>query len=144
MTFDPWQVLAALPEITQGEHALASGVLGLYFKDLQTILLRKGLLQAERRSTLAHELAHYVLGHEACLDRRRAILQETEAEFLAARWMVTLEDLAEAEAWGHALCEIAEELWVDVPMLVARRCGLTLEERAFVDARVSARDEGAA
>lgn len=144
MTFDPWCALAALPEITQGEHELQEGVLGLYFADLQTIILRKGLLQAQRRCTLAHELAHYVLGHTACLDRRSALQQETEAEFVAARWMINLDDLAAAEAWGRSLCEVAEELWVDIPMLLARRYGLTVQERAEVTARVWARDEGAA
>jgi Zn-dependent peptidase ImmA (M78 family) len=94
--------------------------LGRYYPADAAILLRKGLTQTERRCTLAHELAHHRLGHTGTCDPATSSRQEAEADALAARWLITLEDLADAELWGRHPSEVAEELWVDVRMLRAR------------------------
>lgn len=139
---DPWAVLAALPEITLGEHEL-HGALGLYFDDLKTIILATGLLQVQRRCTLAHELAHFRLGHTACADRRSARRQEVEAEVIAARWLIPLEALVRARLATAHPAELADELWVDVPLLDARLASLTRDEERTLEQRVRA-CEGAA
>lgn len=141
--FSPFAELRGTPQVTLGFHELGK-LKGLYYDDLKTIVLRKGLLQAERRCTLAHELAHHRLGHTACHDRRGTRLQEVEAEVVAARWLIPLEAYVRARLWSHHDGEQAEELWVDVPMLHARREGFTEAERAYVEARLRGREWEAA
>ena len=84
--------------------------------------------QAQRRSTLAHELAHLELRHgPGCTER-----EEREAGALAARWLVPLEDLVEASRWARSLGELADELWVDVETVRIRLSTLGDAERAKV------------
>lgn len=130
--FHPWRALRARPEITVGYHDLGEHA-GMYLAELDVILLNRSLLQVERRCTLAHELAHRRLGHSACYDRKSARLQEVEAEVVAARWLIPLEAYLQARLWSPYVCEQAEELWVDVPMLNARRDGFTKDERTYID-----------
>ena len=104
-------------------------VAGLTCWRTRTITLDRGLLQAERRSTLAHELEHVRRGPvpEAYWPR-----EEIAVEVAAARRMIDLQDLGEALAWGLNLHEVADELWVDVEMLQARLDHLTGDERAYL------------
>lgn len=74
--------------------------------------------QAERRSTLAHELEHIRRGHHGC----QPPAVEASVEHHAARRLIPdVHALADALVWarGH-LGEAADELWVDVPTLRAR------------------------
>lgn len=135
--YHPWRALRALEAMTQGWHDIPT-VDGVLFTDLQTVLLRRGLLQAERRCTLAHELAHHHLGHTGCSDRRSLRRQELEAEIIAARWLIPIDDYIRARLWSRDEHEQAEELWVDVPILRARAESLTIEERTTVQDAVRA------
>lgn len=140
MTFHPWRLLRRLPHVTVEPADLGGGLSGCYFPDLDVILLDRRLLQVERRCTLAHELAHRHLGHGPCHDRRSMRRQELQAEALAARWLVDLDALVDAQIWGRSVDEIADELWVDVPILRARIRSLSDAERDYVNGKVAARE----
>lgn len=137
MTFHPWRLLRSQEWMTLGYHDLDL-LDGAYFADIQTVMLRRGMLQVERRCTLAHELAHHHLGHAGCRDRKAAVLQEIEADAVASRWLIDVEALVRARLWSPDEHVQADELWVDVRMLRARRESLTRDERLYVQSRVCA------
>lgn len=110
-------------------------VAGLTCWRSKTITLDRGLLQAERRSTLAHELEHVRRGPVPG-NRFFAAREETLVEREAARRMIDIRDLGEALAWAHDLHEAADELWVDVELLRARLDGLHPSERAYLRRRL--------
>lgn len=128
----PWRELRDSPATARSaKWTLQSGHLTCWAT--RTITLDKGLLQAERRSTLAHELEHVRRGPvpEAYWPR-----EEITVEVEAARRMIDLHDLGEALAWGHSLHEVADELWVDVELVQARLDHLTSNERAYLRRRL--------
>lgn len=141
-SFHPWRALRSMETMTFGWHELAD-VDGVLFGDLQTVLLRKGLLQVERRCALAHELAHHLLGHGGCGDRRSLLRQELDAEAVASRWLIPIAALADAQLWSPHESEQAEELWVDVAALRARLQHLHPAERGYLRRRESMREETA-
>ncbi|PWJ22817.1 uncharacterized protein DUF955 [Branchiibius hedensis] len=106
------------------------GVLGSTDCEARTIYLQRGLTQAQRRSTLAHELAHAVdpSSLEHCVDQA------------AVRQLIPLQRLADALAWSQDEYELARELWVDVPTVRVRLEGLTEDERDEIERRVAALD----
>ena len=108
-------------------------VAGLTCWRSKTITLDRGLLQAERRSTLAHELEHVRRGPvpEWHWAREEAIVERE-----AARRMIDIRDLGEALAWSHDLHEAADELWVDVELLRARLDSLHPSERHYLKRRL--------
>ena len=84
--------------------------------------------QAKRRCTLAHELAHIELGHtDGCTPR-----EDVAADRLAARRLIDMHRLLDALRWAEDLREVADELWVDEPTLMARLDALTDDERAQI------------
>lgn len=92
--------------------------------------------QAQRRSTLAHELVHderQVFPRDRVLRAR----EEQAVERIAARRLIQLEQLADTLRWTREPREAAAELWVDVPMLVAFVRSLTDEERRWLDERLA-------
>lgn len=128
----PWHRLRSLPEITLEWHD--GGDAGWYDFDTQTISLRRGMNQAERRSTLRHELEHHFRG--PFLER---LLQREEAacELAAARDLVDIRKLGEALAWTQDIHEVADELWVDPALLEIRVARLHPSERAYVKQRLA-------
>lgn len=98
-------------------------------------------LQVERRCTITHELVH----DERRIfptDRVLRAREELRVERIAARRLIALERLVDALVWTRRTEEVAEELWVDVPMLVALVQSLTDRERDWIDAQL--RDRGVA
>lgn len=80
--------------------------------------LHPTMTPAERRSTLAHELVHderQVYPRDVVL----AVKEERTVETIAARRLIDLERLVEVLRWTRNATEAAEELWVDVLMLLA-------------------------
>lgn len=65
--------------------------------------------------------------------------EETAVHEIAARRLIELEDLVDVLRWARHATEVADELWVDVPTLLARVRALTVDERAWVDAQVEDR-----
>lgn len=105
---------------------LPDGVMGV--TDGETIWLRRGLSQRERRCTIAHELEHIDRGLVTRCDSRL----ERELHAAVARQLIPIENLLDVVAWTDSFQEAAEELWVDVDTLMARLDGLTGEERQMI------------
>lgn len=145
MTVNPWRVLrGAWPMTLEWAH-LPAGERGRMYPRLSVMLLDPRLGQAEQRCTVAHDLAHWILDHDTCTDRRSGSRLEVEAEQFAARWLVDIEKYVRALVWAAHDSELAEELWIDRPMLSAWRDCMTDEEQSYVDEhRVDAERWGAA
>lgn len=128
----PWRRLRHTPEITLAWHD--EGDAGWYDFDTQTISLRRDLDQAERRSTLRHELEHHARGTftEADLER-----EEAACELAAARDLIDVRRLGEAMAWSDSLRDVAEELWVDEALVALRIERLHPSERAYLRRRLA-------
>lgn len=77
------------------------------------ISLRQGLPWATRRVTLAHELAHHILGHTPTGDAWMSARQERHADELAAELLISVEDYVRAESLvGCHAGALAQELGV--------------------------------
>lgn len=122
---DDLYTLAAALGVTITEHT--GGPKGHYTHQTRTISLRAGLLDREHRCTLAHELAHAMAGDEptgiAWADAR----MERAADVTAARWLITEDAYAAAEAlYGPHPGALARELGVTLHTLQVWQ---TLHER---------------
>ena len=65
--------------------------------------------------------------------------EELTVERIAARRLVALEQLVDVLCWTRRTEEVADELWVDVPMLVALVQSLTDTERQWIDKQLEQR-----
>lgn len=128
----PWRRLRDLPQIVLEWHE--GGDAGWYDFETRTISLRRGMTQAERRSTLRHELEHHYRGDflERLVER-----EETACELAAARDLIDIRKLGEALAWSQDLDEVADELWVDPALVHIRLRHLHPAERAYLRDRLS-------
>ncbi len=120
------------------EH-LPVGVRGRIVGD--RIEVNRHMLGDERRCTIAHELVHderRVFPTDRVLRAR----EELTVERIAARRLVALEDLVDVLCWTRHTDEVAEELWVDVPMLVTLVQSLSDDERAWIDDELDRRGAG--
>lgn len=106
---DPYQLAEALGVPVLYTRRL-SGSLGV--TDGKRVWLRRGLTQPVERSTLAHELAHILLGHAACQDGRG----EAKADRLAVRLLVSLGEVERELRRCDSIEALAEALGVDVRM----------------------------
>lgn len=97
------------------------------------VYLRKGILQVERRCSLAHELGHRALGHSGQCRHpdaaRIGVRQERDADVWAATRLIELEDLADALCWTSCPDQAAEELWVTRRLLEVRLALMPVSER---------------
>ena len=87
-----------------------TGSLGV--TDGKRIWLRRGLPRAVERSTLAHELAHILLGHTSCQDGRG----EAKADRLAVRLLVSLGEVERELRRCDSVEALADSLGVDMRM----------------------------
>lgn len=106
---DPYQLAEALGVPVLYTRRL-TGSLGV--TDGKRIWLRRGLTRAVERSTLAHELAHVLLGHTSCQDGRG----EARADRLAARLLVSLGEVERELRRCSSIESLADSLGVDVRM----------------------------
>ncbi|WP_183407210.1 ImmA/IrrE family metallo-endopeptidase [Nocardioides marmorisolisilvae] len=95
----------------------------------RVILLERDHPPAQRRSSLAHALAHLDLGHAETPSGWFEQREEVEAEDLAARRLIPLPALARALAWSREPDEVARELGVDDAMLTLRQSRMATDER---------------
>lgn len=137
--YHPWRHLARLAHITvrwTRDDAELDGALGWYYVDANEIVMDDRQTQAERRSTLAHELVHAERRDEPCgsliLDARQELLVSK----MAARRLIPIRALGEALAWSADQDEVADELWVDVSTLKTRLEHLRPAERAYLKRRI--------
>lgn len=119
---DPYQLAEALGVPVLYTRRLA-GSLGV--TDGKKVWLRRGMTRAVERSTLAHELAHLLLGHASCQDGRG----EARADRLAVRLLVSLGDVERELRRCDSIEDLAEALGVDVRM--ARTAVEILCHRAY-------------
>jgi Zn-dependent peptidase ImmA (M78 family) len=134
--FHPWRRLRARPDVEVFYRDLRGRRLAAT-DGAEVIVMSPDLSQAQRRSTIAHELAHIELGHvDGC-----SSAEEEAARQLAARWLVSLDALAEAMAWARSLEELAEELWVDVDTVRTRLAHLHPAERHHLRARLAPQEQ---
>lgn len=133
--YHPWRDLRGRGAVALRWSSLPSPLRAV--TDGACVWMHDRLSQAERRSVLTHELVHLDAGDETCQPEavERAVDQE------AARRLVALDALVDALLWSQDETEMAEELWVDVPTLVARIEGLTEAERDHVEAALARREE---
>ena len=106
---DPYQLVEALGVPVLYTRRL-TGSLGV--TDGKRIWLRRGMTSAVERSTLAHELAHILLGHTSCQDGRG----EAKADRLAARLLVSLGEVEKQLRRCDSMEDLADSLGVDVRM----------------------------
>lgn len=127
----PWRALRALTGWTLHWADLGDpDLLGVTDYQARTITLASGMTQAQRRSTIAHEVAHVERGPvPAHLEAR----EEVAVDVLAARRLITLEMLADGLRWARSVHELAEELWVDEAMVEVRLRHLHPSERHFLE-----------
>jgi hypothetical protein len=105
----------------------------------RVILIEGRQNAAVRRCSLAHAIAHLDLGHHETLAGWFENREEADADDLAARRLITLEELGRALAWTRVRHEVAAELDVDLTMLAVREQGLDSSERRRLR-RMLARD----
>ena len=106
---DPYQLAEALGVPVLYTRRLTDS---LGVTDGKRVWLRRGLPRAVERSTLAHELAHVLLGHTSCQDGRG----ESRADRLAARLLVSLGEVERQLRRCDSIEDLAEALGVDVRM----------------------------
>ncbi|MEL4153917.1 ImmA/IrrE family metallo-endopeptidase [Corynebacterium bovis] len=101
--------LAHNHDITLTHHT--TGPKGWYHPTTRTISTRRGLSNAQYRSTLAHEIAHAIRGDNPTTHGWFNHHQETRADQWAAKFLITPSDFTAACAWARGrINAIAEEL----------------------------------
>ena len=87
-----------------------------------------------QRVTLAHEIGHWIHGHDWTKDHRHQARDETEADLYAARLLISVDDYARAEhIVGTHPSALAKELGVTRRLVLLRRRGLRAEAAARPD-----------
>lgn len=99
------------------------------------IWLCRRLNQARRRCTLTHEIVHLERG-PVPTDPAGLAREERTVSRLAARRLITTEQLAAALSWTRDPHQLADELWVDLPTLRARMDALDPVEVADLEHRL--------
>jgi len=130
--YHPWRAFRALSAFTLDFAWLPDGVLAVTDYDAGTVTMARDLDQAERRSTIAHEIEHIRRGWAPCSSR-----EECAVDQAAARKLIGIRELGEALAWAHDLDEAADELWVDRTMLDVRLKHLHPAERHYLRRRLA-------
>lgn len=137
----PWAELRRRPDIWVHRCRLEEGA-GWWCPEERVVLLDDRLDRREARCVLAHELAHALLGHEACHDygdsNWLALRVEAAADDWAARRLVTCQALGEALAeHPDDLEAVALRLDVMTDVVRHRLRALTDRERRALARRVA-------
>lgn len=130
--YHPWRLLRDLAHVTLRWHD--DGHAGWCRHSTQEVSLRRGMTQAERRSTLTHELVHLERGPAV---RGYSAREEIEVSKEAARRLLpSVRVVGEALAWSLNIDVAADELWVDRGTLRTRLEHLHPAERAYLVRRL--------
>lgn len=128
----PWRRLRDLAHITLLWHD--GGPKGVTNFAAGTISLRRGMTQAERRSTVLHECLHAERGPVLTTLAAR---EELRVERETARLLLPdVEAIADAMVWARSLAEAADDLWVDEQLLRCRLRNLHPAERGYLHRRM--------
>lgn len=104
------------------------------------IRINDGMLQTERRCTLAHELVHMEMGHSGPCTPGEELAVAKEA----ARRLIPVAELASAVSFhGENWPAVADELWVDETTLRTRLDHLHPAERGYLKRRLAMKEETA-
>lgn len=115
----PWRRFRELVDWTLHWVDLPEGLLGLTVWESKTVFLTTGMLQVERRCTIAHETAHIEAGPPAPGLRERQELQVRRTT--CRRLLPNVHAIADALVWSRGdVHQAADELWVDVATLQDR------------------------
>lgn len=124
----PWRRLRGLRQVRLLWHD--GGDAGVTDFELATVSLRRGMTQAQRRTTVLHECLHVERGPvPATLAGREELRVEKETARLL---LPDLDVVAAVLAWAHDLHEAADELWVDEQALRVRLEHLRPGERVWL------------
>lgn len=134
--YHPWRDAREREHLSITFERLADGRRGCLRGDRITI--NTGDDQAQRRSTLAHELVHDER-RVFPVDRVLRAREELTVERIAARRLIQLEALVEALCWSKRAEEAADDLWVDLPMLLAFVQSLSDDEREWINEQLHER-----
>lgn len=133
----PWRILRDLTDWLLVWATPAKGRAQIIWAS-RTIIMSPALLQAERRSALAHELEHMERGP---FPRHLTAREEEACSAGAARKLISVRDLGEALAWSRDPAEVAEELWVDIHTVEARMRHLHPSEVHYLRRRLAHLEE---
>jgi hypothetical protein len=138
MGWNPWRHIGDnYPHVTVvRDKELPGRIWGL--TDGTRIWICRRLNQAQRRSTLAHEIGHLERGLPPT-DPRGLAREERLVSELAARRLITLQDLAAALKWSREPAELADALWVDLDTVKARMQSLDPIEVAQLEHELEGR-----
>lgn len=135
--YHPWRDARLREHLTiRFVDYLPAGVRGRIRGDV--VEVNRHMLGDERRCTIAHELVHderRIFPDDPVLRAR----EELAVERIAARRLVALDQLVDVLCWTRRTEEVADELWVDVPMLIALVQSLTDTERRWIDEQLEQR-----
>ena len=127
MSGHPWRALRTLSHVDVVWRPMR-GLLGR--TDGNVITLHPQQSQAQRRCTLQHELVHLARGTEHGADPG----EEETVERTAACILIPMPLLLDRLRWTRDHAELADECWVDEPMLLARLRAMSVGERRMVAA----------
>jgi len=137
--YEPLDDLAQrYPHVTVAIAALGPAHAALVGRSL--LLVDPPLTESQRRSSIAHEIAHLDLGHTADVNPALARRQELEADHLAAQRLISLSQLADVVSWCRDEQHMAQQLRVSSQSLKLRLQALSRKERYALDTRIDACD----
>ena len=141
MSWNPWDELRRLAERVDVVFAPAP-IPGLYFPDEATIVIAQGQTRTMRRSVVAEELGHHVLGHRPHIDPIEVGRMELRAKRWAAERLITIEALTSAVIAASSWSEVSESLDVAPEFLLQRVADLSSEQLGALRLLVGERDFG--
>ncbi len=133
----PWRLLRSLTHVTLVWHD--GGPMGTTTFATNTISLRRGMTQAQRRCTILHELIHVDRGPVTVglVAREEQRVRRETARLL----LPDIKVVGESLAWAQTLEEAADDLWVDVGVLTTRLRNLHPAERGYLVDRLAEQED---
>lgn len=131
---DPWRELRKLPHIELRWHVgRPAGKTQWWSDGTVAISLDEKLGQAQRRSTLTHEIRHVLRGRPpiGVAARRK---EDREIDIEAARLLIPLDRLVNELRWTSCHHELRDALWCDHHTFVTRINNLTEDEWRTIEA----------
>ncbi|MDN4173964.1 hypothetical protein QWY28_13465 [Nocardioides sp. SOB77] len=129
----PWRAIGMLPDWrVEFTRDLAPDELGLTIHAEKRVLIRDGLTQHERRSTICHETGHVLRGPVSSCHQ---LYEESLVERQASRLLLpSVRRIGHTLAWYAAdYTKTAWEMWVDERLLNARLSTLAPADRLWLD-----------
>lgn len=141
LTYDPGADAAVRYPDWVIRHRKLGGIPEVLCRRRRVILINSAHTWAAKRSSLAHAVAHLDLGHAETTAGFFEKREEREADQMAARRLISLDDLADILCWTRDYGEIAEELVVDLTTLKVREKHLHVSERHYLRRQVRPMEE---